>query len=233
MLPQPRRLLPRLMPLMRGGGCRLLPSISAAAPTNSSTGLMSPRRGLLALASPSSSSAPSFPPAGLPAAAPFSSSSSSHSTKAVRAQDGEHHSTHAPLFRVSTSTSPTTPNHTLPHRQPPTPTTTIINRGQDRAAFERLLGEKLDEALPFLDEGTLQMWRSQDPKVRCLYYAAFGRETEGEGELLGFATTYEVGEDKKACGMVGWLVVCHFILIFFNCVSVVCFCFWSFPLGDY
>lgn len=34
------------------------------------------------------------------------------------------------------------------------------------------------------------MWRSQGPHVRCLYYAAFAGE--GEGELLGFVTAYEV-----------------------------------------
>ncbi len=79
---------------------------------------------------------------------------------------------------------PQTTHAQRPPRPPPT-----ITKSSDRAAFERLLRERLDEPLGFLDEGTLQMWRKQAPHVQCLHYTA----TEGEdGALLGFLTVYEV-----------------------------------------
>lgn len=68
------------------------------------------------------------------------------------------------------------------------PAAARITCGSDRQALEELLASKLHEPLGFLDEGTLSMWRGQEPHVRCLYYAAEG----DDGELLGFLTVYEV-----------------------------------------
>lgn len=83
------------------------------------------------------------------------------------------------------------------------PAAARITCGSDRQALEELLKSKLHEPLGFLDEGTLSMWRGQEPHVRCLYYAAEGED----GELLGFLTVYEV----CACvcdGGVWWAVPC-------------------------